>query len=158
MKTREDYVSNSSSASFIVKSEKFNVTSLLLELLSKIRERVVFRSCSCGQQPHAFSKELLTEVEKSHDYTALSNTTIQTDAEWFDFEQYDTDKLYEKILAETKEIECDFGLDDCGMYTGVMSQLGALLELMGYDVEASGESPYDSVKKLHLKHLDEILR
>lgn len=145
MKVRKDFVSNSSSCSFVVESTpEAKVASIgmdifLLKMMTRIKEATF-----CAKR---FSDSLLEECKASSVVKVKAKSKIKI-VHGLSTKQLDEGhEILEKVSAEAETVCCDFGLDDCGEMTQEMGQVGAMFELAGYKINDEDSSTgYDSIK------------
>lgn len=115
MKVRKDFVSNSSSCSFVVESTpEAKVASIgmdifLLKMMTRIKE-----ASFCAKR---FSDSLLEECKASSVVKVKAKSKIKI-VHGLSTKQLDEGhEILEKVSTEAETVCCDFGLDDCGEMT-----------------------------------------
>ena len=137
---RTDFVSNSSTTSFVVKNIDPNkIDNRFLHLLSKSTKYVSFIKDS------KFSDTILDAVKKNENFDTYrkfyndDGTFICTKNK---LSTTDIPLLLDILKECNYEFEIDYGCDDCGEYVQCATQLATLFELL-YDVEIDDEYYYD---------------
>ena len=115
MKVRKDFVSNSSSCSFVVESTadakvaSIGMDTFLLKMMTRIKEATF-----CAKR---FSDNLLEECKVSSVVKVKAKGKIKI-VHGLSTKQLDEGhEILEKVSAEAETVCCDFGLDDCGEMT-----------------------------------------
>lgn len=150
MKIRTDYVSNSSSTSFVISANDLSLDKLdekFFKLIGSV-ELIYFYARSSG-----FSKELVNEAKaffgKRFD---VDDTCITLDLNSIKLWHEDTIAIVKKIIAESSELTCSYDCDDGGEFVGEATQICTMLELL-YDVVPEGDDHfnYASIKEIGVK-------
>lgn len=148
MKTRLDFVSNSSSTSFILNAEDINSSIVDLRFLELIGNCVTLYFNSKAEE---YSESILKEAKDHFENacTYAEDNTIEVELKDISLATKPTLKVFLDILQETSVITCSYGCDDCGDFVGEATQVCTMLELL-YDVLPEGDDHflYDSVKRL----------
>lgn len=115
MKVRKDFVSNSSSCSFVVESTSdakvasIGMDVFLLRIMTKIKEATF-----CAKR---FSDSLLEECKASNVVKVKAKGKIKI-VRGLSTKQLDENhEILEKVSAEAETVCCDFGFDDSGEIT-----------------------------------------
>jgi len=146
-KIRTDFVSNSSSASFIVYSEDNKVElselsskDMIIKMLNKIQTVAFY------PKTEKFSDEIIKLAELSGVFELEDNGCISIRP---GIDVNLARKELDEIMKNSKSMYCYFGLNDCDEYTAMMGQYGALFEFLGYDIDNSdSETCYPSIKDI----------
>jgi len=148
---RNDFVSNSSSSSFIVKGITYGVLGKLDEGFINIVNRCPDCLYFVTKDEEDFPPEILSEVKKCDLFKVNDDYKYEITLDLTKRQTVTMDQLplIKNILNHSEKCVFSFGCDDCGEWTSFASQLGTALELVyGFDVEQSEGFEYTSIKKV----------
>lgn len=108
----------------------------LLLILAEIKTVSFHANDDIYASEQSFSDELFEQLSASKLFTKVTHASATLASRKIADIKAEID-LVKKLLAETKSIKCDLGLDDCGEYTGIMYQYATLFESAGFEIDDS---------------------